>query len=108
MGAYTFTTFAEGKTAKEAFADAVNDARYEHGNDGYTGTIAEKHNFKLIAFPDYIDITKANPVDATHFALKYAETLIENNDKRISDKWGPAGCLDLKNGKFLFFGWASS
>ena len=43
MGASTFLTRATGKTAREAFASATSDARYEHGHGGYTGTIAEKN-----------------------------------------------------------------
>lgn len=45
MGATTFFTYATGKTAKEAFASAQAEARYDHGHSGYTGTIAEKPSF---------------------------------------------------------------
>lgn len=48
MGADTFTTRATGKTAGEAFRFAVEDARHEHGHGGYSGTLAEKHEFVLI------------------------------------------------------------
>jgi hypothetical protein len=41
--------------------------------------------------------------------------LFGKNDRRINDKWGPAGCIQLDKVKgkrgvyqFLFFGWASS
>ena len=37
-----------------------------------------------------------------------ADRLIEEGDKRIDDKGGPAGCIDCGNEKYLFFGWASS
>ena len=41
-----------------------------------------------------------------------ADALIEIGDRRIRDKWGPAGCIDLtprkkRDKEFLFFGWAS-
>ena len=41
-----------------------------------------------------------------------ADVLIEIGDRRIRDKWGPAGCIDLtprktRDKEFLFFGWAS-
>ena len=41
MGACEFGTTSEGATAKEAFKRAVEDAQYEHGHGGYSGTIAE-------------------------------------------------------------------
>lgn len=96
MGANTFMTKAEGSTASEAFLAAVRAARHEYGHGGYTGTIAEKHSFTLIALPAGSD------------PERYAYDLIKRSDGRISDKWGPAGCLKLGNGEFLFFGWASS
>ena len=40
MGANEFTTKANGKTAKDAFRIAVEDAKYNYGHAGYTGTIA--------------------------------------------------------------------
>ncbi len=96
MGADTFTTRAKGKTAKEAFATAQDQAQYDHGHSGYSGTIAEKDAFTMI------------PVPADTNPGAYAYKLIEENDRRISDKWGPAGCIDLGKGEYLFFGWASS
>jgi len=33
--------------------------------------------------------------------------LIEIDDDRIANKWGPAGCFKYEEGKFLFFGFAS-
>jgi hypothetical protein len=96
MGAQVFMTTAAGKTADEAFRSAVSDALHENGHGGYSGTIAEKHNFRMISFPE------------GEKAATYADRLIEEDDSRIRDKWGPAGCIDMKNGRYLFFGWASS
>ena len=95
MGATTFSVTFPGKTAKEAFAAARTDAQYQHGHGGYSGTIAEKNDFVMIKLPDGVD------------PRAYANQLIECQDERIDDKWGPAGCIALPNGKFLFFGWAS-
>jgi hypothetical protein len=95
MGATTFFTVAKGKTAKEAFSDAVYEARYQHGHGGYTGTIAEKSRFVMITLPE-----GENPVE-------YADRLIDMDDPRISDKWGDAGCIPMGDDKYLFFGWAS-
>jgi hypothetical protein len=95
MGASDFQIKAKGKDAKEAFTNAVLQAEYDHGHAGYTGTIAEKTEFEMIPLPKGV-----NPEE-------YASNLIDEGDPRIDDKWGPAGCFDLGNGEYLFFGWAS-
>lgn len=113
MGAEVFFTVARGNTAREAFETAVEDAQYEFGHGGYSGTIAEKSSFTMIPFSGK-DVTP----------MEFADVLIERSDPRIDDKWGPAGCIeitDIEEGaaeadysvgegprKFLFFGWASS
>lgn len=51
MGATSFFTTANGKTASEAFASAQADARYDYGHSGYTGTIAEKPSFIEFSVP---------------------------------------------------------
>lgn len=96
MGADTFIQAAKGKTAQEAFASAVAEAQYQHGHGGYTGTLAQKHDFVQIAVP------------ADKEPRAFAGELIEASDPRIDDKWGPAGCIALSDGLWLFFGWASS
>jgi hypothetical protein len=45
MGAEQFTCYASGKNAKAAFNAATEDAAWECGHGGYTGTIAEKSDF---------------------------------------------------------------
>jgi len=95
MGAATFVTKVEAKNAKEAFKIAVEEAQYNFGHAGYTGTIAEKSEFTMISVPGGV---------AYH---DHINTLINNDDKRIEDKWGPAGCIEIENGKYVFFGWAS-
>lgn len=96
MGAETFYTTAPGKSANEAFQAAREKAQYDHGHSGYTGSIAEKSSFVVIAVPE------------GQKPLEFAEKLIDDGDERIDDKWGPAGCIDLGVGRYLFFGWASS
>lgn len=98
MGAQTFAERGVGKTAKEAFLAAREQALYDEGHNGYTGTIAEKSSFTLIS-------KEAMTLAA---AERLADELIEKGDARIDDKWGPAGCIPLDDGSFLFFGWASS
>jgi hypothetical protein len=94
MGAEFFSEKAKGRTAKSAFNKAVKEAQYDHGHGGYSGTIAEKSEFVMVEVPKGRD-----PED-------YAES-DEALDK-VSDKWGPAGCIELGKGEWLFFGWASS
>jgi len=102
MGASVFFTSASGSSAKEAFRDAVDEAAYEHGHGGYTGTIAEKNEFVMCSSEVY------NTFDE---AYDFANSLIDNDDRRVSDKWGPAGCVKFmkkdKSIAYLFFGWAS-
>lgn len=113
MGSDNFMIRVLGKNPKDAFLKAVEEARYEYGNRGYTGTIAEKDSFVVIERPKCKD---------PHV---FAEELMDNEDKRIDDKWGPAGCIDMTAKEkrmfkeaglkwprgmkcYLFFGWASS
>ena len=95
MGDYVFITTAKGSDARNAFISAVREAQYECGHGGYTGTIAEKHNFNVIPLKEGLE------------PREYADKLIDDCDPRIDDKWGPAGCFDLGGGRYFFFGWAS-
>ena len=99
MGAQDFMVVCAGDTAKLAFDEAVGEARYLHGHGGYTGTIAEKGSF----------VPVGSAADEEE-AREKAQTLIDNRDPRIEDKWGPAGCIEIAEPKntFLFFGTASS
>lgn len=56
MGAHDFTCSAYGKTANDAFQAARDHAAWEHGHGGYTGTIAEKHDFTLFAIPPRVKV----------------------------------------------------
>jgi hypothetical protein len=96
MGAAEFFTVAKGANAQEAFNNAVEQAQYDHGHSGYTGTIAEKGEFKMVSCPH-----GKNP-------SIHADDLMEDEDHFCNDKWGPAACIELGNGEYLFFGWASS
>jgi len=95
MGADVFMTTSTGWCARDAFTNARQDALDDYGHLGYTGSIAEKHDFITI------------PLKEGYQPYEYAEELIDNCDRRIHDKWGPAGCIVLGRGKYFFFGWAS-
>jgi hypothetical protein len=83
MGASTFEEYAWGKNPHEAFSAAHADACHEYGHGGYTGSLAEKSNFVVI------DV----PAKWKGKEVQYASHLIEEGDRRIDDKWGPAGCI---------------
>jgi hypothetical protein len=130
MGAEQFEQYSEGKTAEEAFRDAVEAAQYEYGHGGYSGTIAEKGSFVKIEVPK-----DTNP---RQFAEWAAQTIPNLNEwdpetrkmreydhyptdapeeirpallkaaEAVDDKWGPAGMIELSDGQYIFFGWASS
>jgi hypothetical protein len=160
MGACDFYEVAQGKTAREAFQRAVEDAQYESGHGGYTGTIAEKggDGFKMIrdssaqvrarmkealkeTKEDLKRVKKGGEVPREKYwdqgdienhirclqdriksfprtltPMDIAHALMFLDDKRIRDKWGACGCIDMtpkltgkrKRKSFLFFGLASS
>ena len=91
MGATTFGVTIEAENAQEAFNNAKEQAYYDHGHSGYTGTIAEKSGYRLLTVPkdkslkDFID-----------------ETIEEN------DKWDDACCVQIGEGEFHFYGGAST
>jgi hypothetical protein len=96
MGQDVFYHEANGKTPQEAFDRAREEAFHHYGRGGYTGTIAEKTSFIVLELPPGISLPD------------YVNKLIEENDKRIEDKWGPAGAIKIDDGYWLFFGWASA
>lgn len=95
MGTIDFATISNARGAKSAFNKAVKEARKIYGTGGYSGTIAEKDSFVMI------------PVPVGEDPKKYANKLLDNDDSRIENKWGPAGCVKVNDGEFLFFGFAS-
>ncbi len=104
MGASTFTVVASGRTAKEAFLNAVDTARFEKGHGGYSGTIAEKHTMEYLSYAA-VSLTRA---------MEIANVCLGSDTHWCSDKWGPAACVPVEEKgqdsqpQFLFFGWASS
>lgn len=114
MGANTFSDVVIAKNAQEAFRQAVEEAQYDHGHAGYTGTIAEKHDFRMISCPAGVE-----PSEFAHDAINYG--LGDDEEKSphdvalriahdiVDDKWGPAGCIDVtdtEEGKKILEAWA--
>lgn len=107
MGAETFVVEATGKSAKEAFNKAVDDAQYNYGHAGYTGTIAEKNDFIMLTPSPALLETLIEP--GADFRFNYStEGELGELWEAVDDKWGPAGCIALPDNRYLFFGWASS
>jgi hypothetical protein len=98
MGAEQFYDHVTGTNAQEAFQKAKEQAFYEFGHRGYTGTIAEKESYVIVGI-----------VNTEEEANVLANSLMDKDDPRIHSKWGPAGCIKIRKPKsFLFFGYASS
>lgn len=127
MGACNFEEGVIGKyTPQEAYDKLVEEARWESGHGGYTGTIAETGGFKMVPLPP-----RKNPrklMDEMMMWKKYKDGSFESHPD-IADKWGPCACIEvprtqwkkfysesyleqLKGKKgihmYIFFGWASS
>ena len=83
MGGTTFETYAKGDSVSAAFEEARRQASFENGHGGYTGTIAEKDGYVVI---------QSTPVSKAR-AYQMAQDLIEKDDPRLSDTWGPAGAI---------------
>ena len=130
MGASEFLNVVKGKSVNDAFNAVVSNARHEYGHGGYTGTIAEKSEVVEIRRPK--GVRSATVLKAIDAAFNYsvisdavawgdmnASKLVKlqaNYPKFnlkamavfVDDKWGPAGGIDLGNGKVALWGMASS
>lgn len=116
MGADNFETYAFGKTPGEAFSAAVENAQYEHGHGGYSGTIAEKHDFVHLTLPkgvtvpaflklldeaeqfDYVEYHRERLADHARFGkgkrktyggktLKQAQAEVEREEREAARFW---------------------
>jgi hypothetical protein len=106
----------KGSTVKDAFIDAVDEARWEYGNRSYTGTIAEKHGYEEFVLPPGVAISTEliHDIDAVLYDDAPAPFWMEklNTNLLISlwkDKWEPAIALVAHDrSEVLFCGYASS
>jgi hypothetical protein len=118
MGATEFFISAggEGVSVGDAFHEARDQAAYDHGHAGYTGTIAEKDSYVYLHCPQGMTPREfAGAIAMMDNGMIEIEPLTKDQqeavDKAIpyyNDKWGPALAVALGNGKYLFFGIASS
>ena len=94
MGATTFVSKRHAPTAQEAFDGLVADALAALGDEGYTGSIAEKSSYKTIS----------------GIGRDQIWSLLDDDDHWVRNKWGPAGHIEVDDGgeaMHIFFGWAS-
>jgi len=85
-GGTDFSVFVRGTDPRKAFREAVEDARHEHGHGGYSGSIAEKSDFKLRS--------------STPMTRDEAHAFIDKDIER-NEKWGPAFAVPIAEGKVL-------
>ena len=115
MGAEQFENIAPGNTAQEAFNAAYEDAAYDYGHAGYTGTIAEKSGFTLFHLAEGSDPRTVMDALSGWYdddeKKEIVKAALGNRAEEAAflydDKWGNAVCFPLGDGTFLFGGWAS-
>lgn len=119
MGANEFENFVRNTpdiaTAGKAFSHAHEKACYNHGHGGYTGTIAEKEGFEIIAREKRPTLQLVEAMTTWGFLdPKKAGIVLNWDHDSADDKWGPAVCVEVKAEEtgeifgWMFFGWASS
>lgn len=101
MGAHNFYDEATGKTAKEAYRNAKDEANARNGHqEGYSGDIQTTSGFRMVT-------------------LKEGQSFNELEDEVLDDprfdKRGDCACLEKGeapsgsgNKLYAFFGWAAS
>jgi hypothetical protein len=86
----SMTSFTEASAQTKAlFIRAIQDALFIHGHSGYTGTIAEKSEYK---FRKWVAMTQD---DAQTFIRGTAPAW--DGDQEKNDKWGPAFAILIKS-----------
>ena len=109
MGATIFYNQAKGTSPKAVFKQEKEEAQWEYGHGGYSGTIAEKSGFSMSRKSSYIDADEcvemvdefdSEDIDQFHYYdLKRVFNIFD-------DKWGDSLCVPTEDG-FIFCGWAS-
>jgi hypothetical protein len=108
VGAEQFEARSRQTDVDAAFRECVENARYEDGHGGYTGTIAEKSEYVIW-----------HGAPTTEGALVLLRTWCSSGAvpagvpvdiyRAYDDKWGPAVAVaDDVTGGWVFCGWASS
>jgi hypothetical protein len=90
-----FIQLLNGESAERAFDIATHEAKLKFGNNGFTGSLADKGSFIVIRCPKH------------HDPEAYALGLLARNDPRIADMWSPAGMIQYRPGEWFAFGFSA-
>lgn len=112
MGGQSFFNIGVGKNPDEVFRNLSDEAQYQHGHGGYTGTIAEKPGFQLLSPPRGVAALDMAKWVATYVSPEYRnepwnkgwkkeypdalEAEVRRANQVWSDKWGPALAYEIK------------
>jgi len=120
MGAEAFHASLDAENEVSAFEAAVQQAEYDYGHAGYTGTIAEKGGHLTFAMLPGVNVDEVIDLcekgswgdDAPQVREKLGRMMVD--PRRVTslietydDKWGAAVCIKDDDGVFHFFGYAS-
>lgn len=116
MGAHSFVEGGHGGSPDRVFWHLVQSALKLHGRDGYTGTIAEKHEFTIHFPPPGVEpLEFARDLDANSWEraidlAKYgSDDGFQIASRVFDDKWGPAVAIPGSHpGDWIFCGLASA
>lgn len=106
MGGASFFNIGAGDTMEDAFNACVRKARRNHGDCGYTGTIAEKIEVRALDLSGHwlahLDTRLLDDEEAEQFVGVAREVV-------PYDKWGPADGFEIKRAddgtrRWAFFG----
>jgi hypothetical protein len=90
-----FIQLVTGESPSRAFDIGTHAAKLAFGNNGFTGTLADKGSFILIRCPKH------------HDPEAYAMGLLARHDPRIADMWSPAGLVEQRPGAWLAIGFSA-
>jgi hypothetical protein len=109
MGAEQFCEFIPGSDATVAFMEAVEQARYDYGHAGYTGTIGEKDAFVIYTPPTGKNINDViDAFERSYFHRPdWADAAFDAAAAQYNDKWEAAVAIKHNDG-WYFLGYASS
>lgn len=90
-----FIQLVKGESPSRAFDIGTHEAKLAFGNNGFTGTLADKGSFVVIRCPKH------------HDPEAYALGLLARNDPRIADMWSPAGMIQKGPCEWFAFGFSA-
>lgn len=109
MGAYEFRSFDANEDAAQAFSQAREEAAYQHGHGGYTGTIAEKPGYRIFEVPAGVTVEAViDAFEAFDWDSPRPEWMPESIADQYGDKWGDCIAIKEPTGGWHFIGMASS